>query len=301
MGNSNSASGVRPPAADVGVRSVAVAHLHAYEVLIAGFVSALRTQSRGLVEAALDELFFALSNDVCAVQYLDSNGSSSSSSSSNSNHSTSSNSHIIHGNGSTELFRRQLAIRAIVLNGTASPGAQASSHQSFDAQSSSISSVVVSQLPQWAQSPLSSLSFFELAQHCLGSEHLGLRVRRRIVLILLILLGYDADCGDVVGPTSAATDEALAADREVVSAWKAVHRTVSKERRFRRKNRHRLQPGMPTIILPKLGDCQSSQLRAALRLQCFFHRRFFGLNTGVVQTLLDALFSPATDTGTRLL
>jgi hypothetical protein len=215
------------------VHDVAAARLRTYEVLVEGVRSALRTESHSLVEAALDGLFLALSGDMCAVEYDDGTNQRGSPD----------------GDG---VFRRQLAVRAIVLRGSEGyasvdsallgtsssssslAGARVASHPSQQHQqpapsssssSCSVSEAVVQHLGQaWEQSPLSSADVLQLLHRCLGSRLLGPRVRRRAGLVALALLGFDAGCcGDLLGPTAAPTPEALEADRDIVlAAWRAA-------------------------------------------------------------------------------
>ena len=148
----------------------------------------------------------------------------------------------------------------------------------------------------------------ELLHRCLGSRQLGPRVRRRAALVALALLGYDAGYGDLLGLAAAPTPEALAADREVIAAWKAGHRTARSRGagagggggggvNFSKLDR----PGFPAVFLPRPRDCSHAELRTALVQQGLEHRHAFGTRTRVLQTLLDALFQPDTTTAMRLL
>ena len=91
MGNSVSAH-----PADA-VLDVALDRLSVYEELISSVESALRTKSRSLVEEALDQLIVELSNDLCVVQYEG-------------------NLRLAPSDRQHTLFRRQLAVRALILN-----------------------------------------------------------------------------------------------------------------------------------------------------------------------------------------
>ncbi len=292
------------------MHDVAMARLRTYELLVEGVRSALRTESHSLVEAALDGLFLALSSDMCAVEYDD--GASQRGSPD--------------GDG---IYRRQLAVRAIVLRGSdvsgsggggggGSGGGGGGGARGVDAAAAvwtaysqqqqqqhqqpapSVSDAVAQHLGQaWEQSSLAASDVLQLLHRCLGSRLLGPRVRRRAALIALTLLGYDAGCyGDLLGPTAAPTPEALDADRDILSAWKPPPSTATAVLRARQQQQQ--QRLFPAVFLPRPGDCGSAELRAALRAQTFEHRRAFGERTTVLQTLLDALFQPDTTTAMRL-
>jgi hypothetical protein len=237
-----------------------------YERLVLALHSALRTQLDSVVEGALVDLFVALCDDTCAVTY---DGSDS------------------HRRGppDAQVFARQLMVRALVFEG---------SHHGVDNYHQG-----TGRGGGGGGGGATQSNFLGVVDACLLPTRYGPRSKLLLVLIVLVLLGYDTNCGDILGLTAVPTHAALALARPVVTAWKAAQRGLGRT--------SVLKPGFPAIYVPAFaaeGELTGSTRRhlgASLRRQSFAHRRLIATETDALQMVVDALFASDTDQTLKLM
>mgnify|MGYP000326953732 CR=1 FL=1 len=263
MGNT-AASSLAP------IRDAAANRLRVYSNLVQDLDNALRTRSESLVENAFRLLLNALIDDMCCVDYDNQKREA-------------------HDQG---IFATQIAVRCLVLG--SSLLARTAHAVPDDAGHALVHRVIIGKLGHsWTQSFLSSANVFAMLSDCLTSTLFGPSVHRLVVVISLILFGYDANFGDLLGPTAAPIPGAIALDRELIAQWKADQR--------RNKNIALDRPGFPAIFVPKPRDCRRVDIKIALERQASGLRSVFGSQTNTIQLLLGALFRPSTTVAMRLM
>ena len=246
----------------VGGDAKAVKLLHTYEPILSSVVRAVETKIISLIVAAFQNLFYALCDDMCVIQAHPGTSRRPT-------------------RADHDVFSKQLVLRAIILNG--------SQRHAPDTDVRGV--LALARLGKsWSASNMRSLRFVDIAQRCLSTTLFGPRVHSLVVRIMLLLLGYDSNHGDILGPATTSTRLGMKIDLGLVANW----------------NRSRVgadstEPLIPTVFLPSPQYCKDQTLKMALREQCFTHRRIVGVETTFLQTVLGAYFKPETDTRLRLM